>query len=110
MTKDYRVIIEPEALAGIESAYEWIQGYSPERASTWLNGLLDAIQSLSTMPLRCPLALENDYFEEEIRQLLYGKRGRVYRILFTIRDSEVHILFVRHSAQAPLSEGEQTPS
>ena len=106
MSKEYRVIIEPEAVAGIESAYEWIQHYSPERAAAWLNGLLDAIQLLNRMPARCSLALENEYFDEEIRQLLYGKRGRVYRILFTIRDDAVHVLFVRHSAQAPLPESE----
>ncbi len=56
------------------------------------------------MPARSSLAFENEYFDEEIRQLLYGKRGRLYRILFTIRDDEVYVLFVRHSAQAPLSE------
>lgn len=106
MSKEYRVIIEPEAIAGIESGYEWIRGSSPDRATAWVNGLLDAIQSLNKMPARCTLALENEYFSEEIRQLFYGKRGRVYRILFTIREDEVHVIFVRHSAQAPLSESE----
>lgn len=106
MSQEYRVIIEPEAVAGIESAYEWIQDFSPDRAAAWLNGLLDAIQSLSRMPARSSLAPENEYFDEEIRQLLYGKQRRVYRILFTIRDNEVYILFVRHSAQAPLLERE----
>jgi plasmid stabilization system protein ParE len=71
-----------------------------------MNGLFRAIESLNKMPFRCSLAIENDYFEEEIRQLLYGKRGRVYRIIFTIREEEVHILFVRHSAQKPLSPEE----
>ncbi len=106
MSKEYRVIIEPEALAGIESAYQWIADYSPDRAGTWVNGLIQTVQSLTTMPTRCPLAPENEYFSEEIRQIFYGKRSRVYRILFTLREDEVHILFVRHSAQAPLSESE----
>jgi plasmid stabilization system protein ParE len=61
MSKEYGVIIEPEAVAGIESAYEWIRDYSPDRASAWVNGLLDTIQSLNKMPTRCPLALDSRF-------------------------------------------------
>lgn len=57
MSKEYRVIIEPEAIAGIESGYEWIRESSPDRATAWVNGLLDAIQSLNKMPARCTLTL-----------------------------------------------------
>lgn len=35
-------------------------------------------------PERCAFAQENAFFPEDIRQLLYGKRSGVYRILFTI--------------------------
>ena len=31
--------------------------------------------------------------------LLYGKRGGVYRIFFTIQEESVSILYVRHSAR-----------
>jgi len=58
-----------------------------------------AIQSLATFPTRCSRAPENDAFEEEIRHLLNGKRGGVYRILFTIKDDVFSVLFIRHSAQ-----------
>ena len=54
------------------------------------------------MPSRCSLAFENDFFEQEIRQLLYGKERNTYRILFTIVNDSVEILFVRHAAQKPL--------
>jgi mRNA-degrading endonuclease RelE of RelBE toxin-antitoxin system len=67
-----------------------------------MNGLFQAIMSLERMPLRCPLAFENDLFDEELRQLFYGKKGKVYRILFTVHDTNVYVLFVRHSAQKPL--------
>jgi plasmid stabilization system protein ParE len=42
----------------------------------------------------------------ELRQLLYGKRRGVYRILFEVRDNNVFILRVRHSAQALLDPNE----
>jgi len=54
------------------------------------------------MPLRCSLAFENSFFEEEIRQLVYGKGRNAYRILFTIVDDTVQIIFVRHAAQKPI--------
>ncbi len=54
------------------------------------------------MPARCPLAPENDEFEEEIRELLYGKRQHRYRILFTIRGETVIVLHIRHGAREHL--------
>jgi len=59
------------------------------------------------MPLRCSLAFENNFFELEIRQLLYGKGKNIYRILFTVTEQTVYILHVRHSAQQPLSPDEE---
>jgi plasmid stabilization system protein ParE len=54
------------------------------------------------MPFRCSLAFENNFFNEEIRQLIYGKGRNSYRIIFTIVDNSVQILFVRHAAQEPI--------
>ena len=60
------------------------------------------------MPKRFPLARENKYFSQEIRQLLYGRGRNLYRILFTIVDgqdiSTVRILHIRHSSQQTLGE------
>jgi plasmid stabilization system protein ParE len=70
--------------------------------------LLQAIESLSEMPKRCPLARENEYFSQEVRQLLYGKGRNLYRILFTILEgqevSTIRILHVRHGTQQTLGE------
>lgn len=102
MSKEYRVIVQPEALEGINTAHQWIRAHDSDQATVWVTGLMKAIQSLRIMPLRCSLAFENEYFEEEIRQILYGKQGMMYRVLFTVKEDEVHILFVRHTAQAPV--------
>lgn len=95
----YRVEILPPALADVEEAWAWMHARSPTRAARWRNGLLEALQSLATFPERCGLAPENDIFDEEIRQLLYGKRRGVYRVLFTIRGDVVTVLHVRHGAR-----------
>ena len=90
-------VIQPEARKGIEQAYEWIKEESPASAVKWFNGILKAISSLETLHTRCALAPEGKDIGREVRQLLYGKRSNVYRILFVIRADEVHVLYVRHS-------------
>ncbi len=95
----YCVIIEPPAEAELEEAYQWIARDAPQAAARWYNGLVEAIDSLKSLPERCPLAPENDAFDEDIRQLLYGKRRYKYRILFTIVGQRVHVLHIRHGAR-----------
>jgi len=67
-------------------------------------GLMNAIASLQEKPRRCSLATESEVFSEEVRQLLYGKSRNKYRVLFTIREDIVYVLFVRHTSQALLTE------
>ena len=102
MSDKYQIVIQPIAEQGIKEAYYWVSNYSPRQARSWLEGLHKAIFSLEQMPSRCSLAFENNFFEAEIRQLIYGKGRNAYRILFTVTDKTVQILFVRHSAQQPL--------
>ena len=91
----FSVLIQPPAEADAEAAYLYIQEHAPRAAEAWLDGLLAALETLATMPERCPRAPENDAFDEEIRQLLH----RSHRVLFTVRGTEVHILHIRHAAQ-----------
>ena len=95
----YCVDITSEAEAEIREAYSWIRGDSPANAARWREGLLQAVRSLSQHPTRCPLAPESTQFKQEIRQLLFGKRGGVYRVLFVMDEKTVHILHVRHTAR-----------
>lgn len=87
---------------------------SPARAGQWYAGLLRAIESLSQMPKRCSLARENEYFSQEIRQLLYSKGRNFYRILFTILEgqevSTVRILHIRRATQKTLGETPEEPN
>jgi plasmid stabilization system protein ParE len=102
----YRIIIEPTAEREIRSAVRWKpENASPTVAARWSNGLIQKTETLRRHPTRCPLAAENDKFDEEIRELLYGrggKRSHRHRIIFTIRDDTVHVLYVRHTARDEL--------
>ena len=101
----YKLIIQPPALEDLDEAYDWIRQRAPEAAARWFNGFVDALETLRSFPERCGVAPEDAYFEQEIRQLLYGRRGGVYRALFTIVGDEVHVLHVRHGARKPLEPG-----
>ena len=98
----YKLIIQPPALEDLDEAYDWIRQRAPEAAARWFNGFVDALETLRSFPERCGVAPENEYFEQEIRQLLYGRRGGVYRAIFTIAGDEVHVLHVPHAARKPL--------
>lgn len=102
MNQKYQVIIQSSAQKAIEETYLWFSNDSSRKARIWLEGLYKAILSLENMPFRCSLAFENNFFNEEIRQLIYGKGRNAYRIIFTIVDNSVQILFVRHAAQEPI--------
>lgn len=97
--KKFQVNIQAGAHADIEAAVEWIAERSPVRAARWHGRLLQAIQSLGSLPERCGLAPESETYGEPIRQLLYGKRRGIYRILFVVRGDTVSVLHVRHGAQ-----------
>lgn len=99
----FQVEITPLAEAQIEQAYRWYREQNPEFADRWFRGLMNAIGTLQEKPRRCALAIENDVFTEEVRQLLYGKSRNIYRVLFTIRDTTVYVLYIRHSSQAPMT-------
>ena len=102
----FQVEITPVAEVQIEQAYRWYRKRNPEFADLWFRGLMNAISTLQEKPQRCALAIENHVFPEEVRQLLYGKAKNKYRVLFTVRDAKVFVLYVRHSAQAPLTPHE----
>ena len=90
--KQYQIVILPDAEKDLEASYLYIKEDSPNNALSWYQDIYTKIQTLSSLPLRCPLAPENDYFEEEIRHLIV----KSYRVLFTINNDTVFILHARH--------------
>jgi plasmid stabilization system protein ParE len=75
--KQYSIVILPNAEQEIENAYLYIKKDSPINALNCYQEIYQKIQSLSSLPLRCTLAPENDFFEEEIRHLIVQN----YRII-----------------------------
>ena len=99
----YRLRVTARAVADADEAYAWIAEHrSPAQAERWYQELFTQMETLTRHPTRCPRAAESDKFPEELRELLYGKRKGKYRIIFTIRDNDVVVLYVRHSAREEL--------
>ena len=98
----FAVHVARRAEQDIEAAYQWLRERDESAAAVWLDGLEVALESLSEHPERCGLAIESRVFDQEIRQLLYGKRTRKYRVLFCVEDKTVYVLHVRHPRQAPV--------
>jgi hypothetical protein len=73
-------------------------------AERWQDGFLELLESLSINPERFGLAHESDFFDDEVRELLYGSgRRKTHRALFTINGRRVEILSVRHIAQRDIT-------
>ena len=102
--KNCQVIILPSAERDIGEVYEWLAEQDAEAAIHWYNRLLGVVFSLNSFPERCPLAPESKSFHREIRQIFHGRRQHNYRILFSVREREVHVLHVRHGARWALGE------
>jgi plasmid stabilization system protein ParE len=103
----YRVVIQPSAFNDLDETLTFLKKhYSPATAAAWYDGCLTAIESLAESPERCSRARESDKLGVEIRELLYGRYRSVYRILFTLRENSVPVLYVRHSARDDMTPHE----
>lgn len=94
----YKIIIQDKASEDTQKYAAYILYESGRVAALkWLDGLFDAIETLSQMPQRFKIIEENDSFEIELRQLLYFS----HRIIYHIEDesNSVHIIRIYHSAR-----------
>jgi toxin ParE1/3/4 len=96
----FRVEITAKAERDAETILEWLLAQHAGQAGIeWFLALDDAFASLAEFPQRCPIAPENTRFPFEVRQLLYGRKPHVYRILFTIKDGRLYPSYPPWQAQ-----------
>jgi len=95
----FRVVFHPQAQADIKAAATWLARTNPAAAVRWRRGVLSIIEKLETNPALYPAADEATDLGLELRELLYGRRRTIYRVLFTIDGQTVNVLRVRHAAQ-----------
>jgi plasmid stabilization system protein ParE len=94
MPDAYRVILTPEALADLEGIAEYIRQDSPANAAAMVETILDAMESLATMPRRCKRVGQSRQHRSPVHALLV----RPYVVYYRIDESPgaVQILHIRH--------------
>jgi plasmid stabilization system protein ParE len=97
----------PRAEFDAQQIYDWISERSPDGARRWWDAFLVANDNLKHDPVRYSLAPEAQFCNREIRQFLFRtRRGKYFRLLYVIVETEVRIIRVRGPGQPDLSPDE----
>jgi plasmid stabilization system protein ParE len=99
----YEVRLTRRAIGDLRHIYQNVEAETSVAADTWFRGLEAAIFSLEDDPARGAITRERP----RLRQLLYGNKPHVYRIIYSISESErrVNVAQIRHGARRPLTLG-----
>jgi len=98
----YRIVVTLTARTDAVEAFRWIADQSPDAAARWYAGFQKAIAKLSKNPERHPVAEEESELAGiTLRQMLYGRRRGIYRILFS-QGETLTVHSVRQSARGPI--------
>ena len=93
--KKYSVEIPDSVIDEIEEYVYFIAQDSVGNALNWYEKVKAEILKLDSLPKRCTVAEESQYFDFEVRQLVIDK----YRVLFRIKGNSVQVLHFRHDAK-----------
>lgn len=98
----YRVEMTARSLRDLDMIFDYVQAGNSEHAARWFDGLEQAVLSLEEEPERGTVTRGL----RGVRQILYGRRAGVYKILYAVRKRErlVTVLHIRHGAMEDLSE------
>jgi plasmid stabilization system protein ParE len=101
----FRVEITAGARKDANAILFWLSSkQAGETGIRWYERLEEAVASLAQSPERCALAPENAHVPFELRQLVYGHRPHLYRILFTVDGEAVYVLHIRHGRRRPVAQ------
>lgn len=102
----YRVFVQRLAADDLDEAMAWASRHAPATAARWLDRFHAALRTLDTEPQRCPLAKEDAKVNVELREMHFGKRPNVFRVIFTIDADTVRILRIRRAQRRWLTQSE----
>jgi toxin ParE1/3/4 len=106
----YLVELTERAARDLGRLHRRIDAENSRRARDWINELEALVFSLDQSPGRGAACPE----DKALRQLRFGRRRDVYRIIYAIDEERriVTVLHIRHSARAafrPHTDGETPP-
>ena len=106
----YEVRLTEPAEMEVDTAFLGRMRFGQKQAERWYADFLKELDSLSTFPRRYPVAPDSEALGGGVRQLLYGKGGMAYRIMYRIIEPSgdesgiVRVLHFRHAAQRYFGE------
>ncbi len=99
-----------KAKADKRAIFRWLLEQSRQGANAWLHAYDKALHRLSKDADSFRQAFENESCPDaDVRQIFFKtRRGRFYRVLFLIEDTNVFVLRVRGPGQASVNADELT--
>jgi plasmid stabilization system protein ParE len=96
----YLVELTLRAERDLDYLYQRISADDSAAAARWFNGLEEATYALERLPRGCPVAPESRKAKRRLRQLLYGAKRDVYRVIYEFDESRkvVSVSTIRHAA------------
>jgi len=91
----YKVLVTERFALHLQELGDYIAQDNPKRAYSWVSEIEQKVANLDTLPEAYPYARENDQYEVELRQLIFGRGRYKYRIIFSIRQNDVVVLDIR---------------
>jgi plasmid stabilization system protein ParE len=102
----YALKVLAAADSDIDKMYAWLAKQSLQGAERWLRTYLNALHELRTDPLRHALASERALARIGIRECFFGTaHGNTYRILFSLKSSDIHVLRIAVPVSRPCAIG-----
>ena len=99
---EFEVVVHQDAVDDLMRNYTFVQKHAPNTLAKWLKPLQIHVKTLSRNPQRCPIARESKRVFLEVRELHFGRRPNVFRILFAIDKATVRVLkIVRAQRRSP---------
>ena len=95
----YRVDFTRRAHRDLDTLYGHISAAGSPGAAKWFNRLQETVSLLETTPLMGKVTRE----DADAREIIYGNKPHLYRIIYRVRERERRIVIVtiRHGRQLP---------
>lgn len=95
----YRVLLTKRFARHSRDMGDYIATNYPQRAISWIEEVEAKVLKLDLFPESHPYARENESHDIELRQLVFGRGRDEYMVIFTVKESDVVVLDIRHASR-----------
>lgn len=101
----FHVVFTRRANNDVAEKETWLSRLGNQTVSRWRARLFGAVERLEFDPLCYPKADEADELGLDLREILFGRRRHVYRMVFLVDEAAqvVKVYRIRHAAQDRLT-------